>query len=83
MKLAAANLKKLAHPSFAEISGSPIDLDCWTLHNFVADLLLGCKEGFRAGTDPMSSEGLNRVFNLRGGPISAAISITIDAPEGG
>jgi hypothetical protein len=83
MKLAAANLKKLAHPSFAEISGSPIDLDCWTLHNFVADLLLGCKEGFRAGMDPMSSEGLNRVFNLRGGPISAAISITIDAPEGG
>jgi hypothetical protein len=76
-------LNKPANPSFAQIGGIPWDADFWTLHNFVADLVLGCKEGHRGGTDPMSDENLFRVFNLRSGPISAAISITIDAPEGG
>jgi hypothetical protein len=82
-KLGAARLNKSANPSFAQIGGVPMDADFWTLHNFVADLVLGCKEGHRSGTDPMSDENLFRVFNLRSGPISAAISITIDAPEGG
>jgi hypothetical protein len=82
-KLSDASLNKSANPSFAQIGGIPMDADFWTLHNFVADLVLGCKEGHRGGTDLMSDESLFRVFNLRSGPISAAISITIDAPEGG
>ena len=80
-KLQAARLRAAASPSFGQLAGAPIDSGTfWTLHNFVADLVLGCKEGHLAGTDPMNDEGLYRVFSQRSGPISAAISITIDAP---
>jgi hypothetical protein len=58
------------------------DDDFWTLHNFVADLVIECKEGYIAGTNPMEDRGLFRVLNQRSGAISAAISITIDAPAG-
>jgi hypothetical protein len=83
-KLAAAGLKKAQHPAFAAVAGATagFDEDFWTLHNFVADLVIECKEGYVAGTNPMEDQGLYRVFNQRSGPISAAISITIDAPAG-
>lgn len=83
-KLAAAGLKKAQHPAFATVAGAAADFDddFWTLHNFVADLVIECKEGYIAGTTPTEDDGLFQVFNRRSGPISAAISITIDAPEG-
>ena len=59
-----------------------LDKACWRLEHFVADLVLGCQESYRGGTNPMQDAGLYRVFARRGGPISAAISISIDAPIG-
>jgi hypothetical protein len=78
-RLQRAGLANAERPSFSQIAGSTDD-DFWTLHNFVADLVLGCKEGYLAGTSPMDDEALFTVFNRRSGPISAAISISIDAP---
>jgi hypothetical protein len=75
-KLQNASLHKTENPSFAQIANA----NPWRLESFVADLVLGCKEGYLAGTTPFEDEGLFRVFNRRSGPISAAISITIDAP---
>ena len=51
----------------------------WRLETFIADLLIQCEAGYIA-SGPYD-EGLNAVFTERGAPISAAISITIDAPE--
>jgi hypothetical protein len=81
-RLQRAGLLSGRRPSFSQIAGSSdrLDQDFWTLHNFVADLVLGCKEGYLAGTSPMDDEALFTVFNRRTGPISAAISISIDAP---
>jgi hypothetical protein len=81
-KLQRAGMTKAQHPSFEQVAGAADrwDGDFWTLQHFVADLVIGCKEGYIAGTNPMEDEGLFRVFNLRSGPISAAISINIDAP---
>jgi hypothetical protein len=84
-KLSAASLSAGDNPAFAQICGADPrkpDLDNWRLETFVADLVLGCKEGYLAGKTPFEDEGLFRVFNRRSGPISAAISITLDAPEG-
>jgi hypothetical protein len=84
-KLRAASVAAGDNPSFAQICGADPhrpDLDNWRLETFVADLVLGCKEGYLAGKTPFEDEGLFRVFNRRSGPISAAISVTIDAPEG-
>jgi len=50
----------------------------WRLEYFIVDLLLGCKEG-RIWDDPHERE-LERIFNRKSGPISAAISITIEVP---
>jgi hypothetical protein len=85
-RLQSAGLRKLQNPSFSQIAGLPNSLaaDCWPLHYFVADLVLGCKEGHLAGTVPEPGEPLFAVFNQRTAPISAAISININAPgEGG
>jgi hypothetical protein len=81
-RLKAAKLRKLENPSFAHMVGpaEPLDSVCWRLEYFVADLVLSCKEGYRGGTNPMGDSKLFRVFSRRSGPISAAISITIDAP---
>jgi hypothetical protein len=55
----------------------------WSLEHFVVDLVIGCAEGYVAGNeDPTRDRGLFRVFGGRTAPISAAISITIDAPAG-
>jgi len=82
-KAKAAKLKKAANPTFVQLAGADtLAPDFWSLEHFVADLVIGCKEGHRAGTNPLEDEGLFLVFNRRGGPISAAISITIDSPNG-
>jgi hypothetical protein len=52
----------------------------WLVEHFIADLALDCKVGHIALKE--SDPGLFRVFNLRSGPISAAIAITFDAPPG-
>jgi len=50
----------------------------WRLEHFVVDLLLECETGYIANSP--SDGGLNYIFNRRTGPISAALSLTIDAP---
>jgi len=85
-RLGAAKLKKRQNPSYAEAIGTLQDrarLSPWTLQHFIADLVIGCKEGYIGGLNPMQDAGLQRVFFERAGPISAAISITIDSPFAG
>lgn len=59
------------------IGGAPDGLG-WRLENFIADEWLGCREGnaFDSATD-LPIQGL---FYRRGGAISAAISIRVQAP---
>jgi len=81
-KLESAKLKKFENPSFVQVIGTagPVENGCWRLEHFVADLVVGCKEGYRGGTNPHEDSKLFRVFSNRTAPISAAISITIDSP---
>jgi hypothetical protein len=81
-KLKRNRLKKLDNPTYDDIFVSlrKSSTPPWTLQYFVADLVLGCKEGHVAGINPIEDSALFRVFNRRSGPISAAIAITIDAP---
>lgn len=51
----------------------------WQLEHFVADLLLACVEG--AIFKDISEERIQNLFYRRSGPISAAIAISIEAPE--
>lgn len=83
-RFSAATLKKLENPSFAHVLGKAkqIDNTAWRLEHFIADLVIGCKEGYVGGTTPMEDANLFRVFSRRSGPISAAISISIDSPRG-
>ncbi len=83
-RLKTAKLKKLGNPSFAQVVGTTeaLDMACWRLEFFVVDLLIGCQEGYRGGINPMEDSKLFTVFSRRSGPISAAISITIDTSAG-
>jgi hypothetical protein len=83
-RLTTGKLKKGENPSFAQVaSGDPtLDVSCWRLEYFVSDLVIGCHEGYLGGVSPMKDSHLRAVFSRRSGPISAAISITIDAPGG-
>jgi hypothetical protein len=82
-KLQQAGLQKGRCPSFRQVAGNPdaLDADYWTLEDFVADQVVGCKEGYVADANSPNDHGLHRVFSERSAPISAALSITIDAPE--
>jgi hypothetical protein len=51
----------------------------WPLEHFVADLLLGCVEG--SIFKDISEERIQNLFYRRSGAISAAIAISIEAPE--
>jgi hypothetical protein len=79
-RLQSQNLKKDDNPAFHNIftEACAVTSPPWPLEYFVADLVLGCKEGHIAGVNPMEDEALFTVFNRRSGPISAAIAITID-----
>src|SRR5262249_42039607 len=81
-RLKPEKLKKGDHPAFRDIPAvsNQATSPPWPLESFIADLVLGCKEGHTAGVNPMEDEALFTVFNRRSGPISAAIAITIDAP---
>lgn len=81
-RLKSQNLKKGDNPAFHNVftEARTVTSPPWPLEYFVADLVLGCKEGRIAGVNPMEDEALFRVFNRRSGPISAAIAVTIDTP---
>jgi hypothetical protein len=51
------------------------------LEQFVADLVLGCRQGYAA--DDLNDESLIGVTDLyfRGAPIWAAIAVAVEAPE--
>ena len=51
----------------------------WRLEEFITELLITCEQGYIAQRE--ADEGLMTVFNRRGGPIAAAMSITFDSPE--
>lgn len=72
-------------PTYSELHdglAAPFNLDAhragWRLEHFVVDLLLECEGGYIANS--RQDGGLNYIFNRRGGPISAALALTIDAP---
>jgi hypothetical protein len=50
----------------------------WPLQTFVADELLGCREGSQF--ESIQDDRIERMFYRRTGAISAAISIAIEAP---
>src|SRR6266511_2834660 len=54
----------------------------WRLEAFVSDEVLDCRQGYVARPVPDLDAGLVRVFSQRGAPISAALRIDINAPEG-
>ena len=51
----------------------------WRLEHFMADLLLGCREGRRF--DESNHEALDALFYRRSGPIAATIAVTIEVPD--
>jgi hypothetical protein len=51
----------------------------WPLEHFISDLFLGCSEGTPFET--ISEGRIQTLFYRRSGPISAAIAISIEAPE--
>ena len=51
----------------------------WRLEYFMADLLLGCKEGRRFQSN--DEVPISELFYRRSGPISAAIAVTVEMPE--
>jgi hypothetical protein len=69
-------------PSFKEIEGlvgHGKHLAGWRLDYFVADLVMGCKQGMLL--DEGDLENMNALFFSRSGPISAAIAIGIDKSD--
>jgi hypothetical protein len=71
------------HPTFGMLRNAP-ESDSQapgrSLEDFVAGRLISCFEGYIA--KPRNDPGLYNLFFNRSGPISAAIAITIDAPNG-
>ena len=67
-------------PTLADVHNlCPDDPYGWALEHFVADLLLGCVEG--SIFENISEQRIQNLFYRRSGPISAAIAISIEAPE--
>ena len=65
-------------PSFRDLAG-PAAAPGTPLPDFMVDDVLGCREGY-VPEDFDHDQGVNRIFNLRTAPISAAIVIDIDLP---
>jgi hypothetical protein len=85
LRKALAKRDKGYSPSYADLKfmlpdpfDDPSNEVGWRLEGFVADLLIQCKAGY-IPTGP-NDAGVNLVFAERGAPISAAISLTIEAP---
>lgn len=80
--LVRANLTAAARnyaPSFDDLAAGA-RAPGQTLSEFITDAVLACTEGY-APDDFLGDDGINRVFNLRSGPIAAAILIDIDLSE--
>jgi hypothetical protein len=77
LRAACTSLPRNYAPSFDELGGGA-DPGTW-LPAFVVNDVLGCKEGYIPESFD-SDAGVNRIFNLRGAPIAAAILIDIDLP---
>lgn len=74
----------MGSPSYQDLCAHPTfqgeDIAGWRLERFVVELMLQCKVG--RITDVRNDEALMRVFYRRTAPIAAAVSVTIDAPDG-
>jgi hypothetical protein len=66
-------------PSVREVNGSSSSNGGWRLEEWVADLLLTCKEGRRYHTPDETA--IRMMLERRSGPIGAAIAIHIQLPE--
>ena len=51
----------------------------WPIEQFVADELVGCREGSPFGS--INDGNIQNLFYRRSGPIAAAVSISIEAPQ--
>ena len=78
MRAATTEFARNYSPSYRDLAGKGAVPGIW-LPEFIVSGVLGCAEGY-IPDDFASDEGVNRVFNLRSGPISAAILIDIDLP---
>jgi len=86
VRAALSSKKKGYKPSFEDLCRAKVPTGevsaggpGWRLEHMLANLTLTCKTGYIA--ESANDPGLEAIFRLRGGPISSAISITIDAPE--
>jgi hypothetical protein len=73
------------HPTYTDVGALPSPFvgphkGGWSLEHFVADELLRCREGHVASGD--TDHVLEQLFYRRSGPISAAIAVTVEAPDG-
>jgi hypothetical protein len=78
MRATTTNFARNYSPSYQDLAGKASAPGTW-LPDFIINDVLGCSEGY-IPDDFASDEGVNRIFNLRSGPISAAILIDIDLP---
>jgi len=71
-------------PSFQDVSGlcglASAHSTGWRLEHFVADLVLKCKQGMAFTS--VNEDQIQSLFYRRSGPISAALAITVEGPEG-
>lgn len=80
MRAATTEFARNYSPAYRDLAGKAAAPGIW-LPEFIVNGVLGCAEGY-IPDDFATDEGVNRVFNLRSGPISAAILIDIDLPAG-
>lgn len=83
---AFAQRPKGEHPSYADVCAAlpkhfrgNSRLGGWRVEDFIANELLACREGYVV--TKQNDESLIGLFFGRSGPISAAVSLTIDAPR--
>jgi hypothetical protein len=76
--------RKTYSPSLADtktlMSGPDAKPYGWRLEHFMADLLLGCRQGHRYTRD--DDIPIEALFYRRTGAIAAAIAVTVEMPEG-
>jgi hypothetical protein len=51
----------------------------WRIENFMADLMLGCREGHRFSN--ADRRAIDALFYRRTGPIAATIAVTVEVPD--
>lgn len=73
------------HPTYADVASLSEPFvgqhrGGWSLEHFVADELMRCREGHIVSGE--TDHVLEQLFYNRSGPISAAIAVTIEAPDG-